>query len=370
MGRGLRGLVAAGVLAVALIAPAGAAQADHQSAKKGMWGPLDFEGRSAFPLYHRLGVGVFQMTLNWRDTVATRPARPTDPSDPAYVWPESIDRAVARGKRHGISVSLLVIRTPAWANGGRDGAWAPTSVRDLADFLAAASRRYPGVDRWMVWGEPTRQANFMPLEPETHPRRLTGRQARAARKYARMLDAGYGALKAADPRDRVIGGNTFTAGAISPRNWIRAMRLRDGSRPRMDLYGHNPFTARRPDLRNPLVNPPTGWADFSDLDAMMRWLDTAGYRDARGRRLKIFVSEFFYPTDHPNHEFNFYVSRRLQAAWLEGVLRIVQATPRIATLGWLSLVDDPPQADGLEVNRGLIDQKGRRKPAFRVFRDG
>ena len=55
---------------------------------------------------------------------------------------------------------------------------------------------------------------------------------------------------------------------------------------------------------------------------------------------------------------------------MRDVLRIVRATPRIATLGWLSLVDDPPRADGLEVNRGLIDQQGRRKPAFRAFRRG
>jgi 3-deoxy-D-arabino-heptulosonate 7-phosphate (DAHP) synthase len=86
--------------------------------------------------------------------------------------------------------------------------------------------------------------------------------------------------------------------------------------------------------------------------------------------MKIFISEFFFPTDHSNHETNFYVTRRLQADWLWGVLRIVQATPRIATLGWLSLVDDPPRADGLEVNRGLIDRKGRRKPAFKVYKRG
>ena len=246
----------------------------------------------------------------------------------------------------------------------------PRSAGDLADFLTAASRRYPGVNRWMVWGEPTRQANFMPLDPETPGKPLTRSEARGRAQYARMLDAGYAALKAADPHDLVIGGNSFTTGDISPRNWIRSMRLRDGSRPRMDLYGHNPFTARRPDLAHPLVKPGTGWADFSDLDTMFEWLDRSGYRDSRGRRLRIFVSEFYFPTDHPNHEINFYVGRTLQARWVRDVLRIVRATPRIATLGWLALVDDPPRPDGREVNRGLIDQQGRRKPAFRAFRRG
>ena len=359
--------LAATALALVL---APAAPAHHQSAKKGMWGPLDFEGRSAFPLYHRLGVGVYEMHLNWRDTAVSRPVDATDPADPAYRWPESIDTAVARGRRHGVAVSLLVMWTPPWANGGRAGNWAPRSVRDLADFLTAAARRYPGVRRWMVWGEPTRRPNFMPLDPETPGERLTAAEARAAHKYARMLDAGYGALKRVNRRNLVIGGNSFTTGDISPLNWIRSMRLRDGSRPRMDLYGHNPFTARRPDLAHPLVRPPWGWADFSDLDTMFGWLDRYGYRDARGRRLRIFVSEFYYATDHPNNEINFYVGRHLQAEWVGDVLRIVRATPRIATLGWLSLVDDPPRSDGLEVNRGLIDQQGRRKPAFHAFRKG
>ena len=370
MGRGIRGLLAAGALALALWAPPGTAQAQQQSARKGMWGPLELDGRSTFPIYRRLGVGVLQMSLSWSETAPTRPADPTDPADPAYRWPEAIDTAVTRGRRHGVSVSLLVMRTPAWANGGRDHAWAPTRAQDLADFLTAASRRYPGVRRWMIWGEPTRQPNFMPLVPETPGERLTPRQARAPRRYARMLDAGYGALKAVDARDLVIGGNTFTTGQVSPRNWLRAMRLRDGSRPRMDLYGHNPFTLRRPDLSRPLAYPGTGYADFSDLDALMRWLDAAGYRDARGERLKIFVSEFFLPTDHPNHEINIHLSRPLQASWLEDALREVRATPRIATFGWLSLVDDPPRPDGLEVNRGLIDRRGRRKPAFPVFARG
>jgi hypothetical protein len=64
-----------------------------------------------------------------------------------------------------------------------------------------------------------------------------------------MLDASYGALKRANRHNIVIGGDTWTGGEISPLNFIRAMRLPNGRRPRMDLYGHNPFTARSPNLR-------------------------------------------------------------------------------------------------------------------------
>ena len=40
-------------------------------------------------------------------------------------------------------------------------------------------------------------------------------------------------------------------------------RLPNGRPPRMDLYGHNPFSYRHPSLRNPPSSPDT--VDFSDL---------------------------------------------------------------------------------------------------------
>jgi hypothetical protein len=243
-------------------------------------------------------------------------------------------------------------------------------VRDLAHFMTAAARRYPRVRRWMVWGEPTRKPNFMPLEHEATALSLTRAEARAPRKYARMLDASYRALKRANPRNLVIGGNTFSTGDITPRNWIRYMRLRDGSRPRMDMYGHNPYTSRRPDLSQPLESRELGVADFSDLDSMMGWLDRFGYRDARGRRLRLFLSEFSWPTDNFNFETNFYVTRELQAEWTAAALKIVRRVPRIATLGWFKLLDDPPREDNRQLNRGLLDYKGVPKPAFYAFRDG
>ena len=75
----------------------------------------------------------------------------------------------------------------------------------------------------------------------------------------------------------------------------------------MDLYGHNPFTLRSPEPPDGPIG--YGYADFSELDALARWLDRYGYRDRRGRRLRLFLSEFTLPTDHCNHEFNFWVPR-------------------------------------------------------------
>ena len=359
-------LLALPALVVAFAVVAGPAEA-RQSKKKAIWGPVQVNGVSQFPIYRDLGAGIYQMTLNWSVAAPSRPARPTDPTDPAYRWPAEVDYALSEARRYGIRVAILLQSTPGWANGGREGRWAPSRPSDYASFAAAASRRYPGVRLWMIWGEPTRRANFKPLFHERRDRPLTRRMRQGPRTYARLLDSAYGALKRVNRRNLVIGGNSFVTGDVSPLNWIKNLRLPNGRRPRMDMYGHNPFSARRPNLRRrPLGH---GFADFSDLDTLARWLDRY-LRRPGGRRLKLYLSEFFIPTDHFNEEFNFYVSRRTAASWLTSALRITRRWSRIYTLGWFSLYDDPPRATNDEVNRGLLDYRGRRKPAYAAFKDG
>jgi hypothetical protein len=274
---------------------------------------------------------------------------------------------VREAKRYGMKVSFLAIGAPPWANGGQAWRWAPKQPGDFANFVTAAAKRYSSVHHWMIWGEPSRRQNWLPLTPETRGKPLNSKQAAAPHLYARILDASYAALKKESRKNLVIGGNTFTTGDISPLNFIRNLKLPNGKRPRMDLYGHNPFTARRPDLKKPPLG--NGFADFSDLDTLAGWLDR--YLPQRGgHKLKIFISEWFLPTDHPNHELNFYVTRATQASWLSSALKIARRWSRISTLAWFSLYDDPPNDNGDEVDRGLIDQQGKKKPSYNAYRKG
>ena len=345
--------------------PAAEARFGHH---KGIWGPVRVDGVSQFPIYKELGAAYYNTSLHWGNTASERPADPRNPSDPAYRWPAELDDAVAEAARHGMSVALTVQRSPQWANGSKPDNWAPKRARDYADFVVAASRRYPRVRRWIIWGEPTRAPNFQPLNGVHPTRRLARRDRRPQRLYAQLLDAAYGALKRESSRNVVIGGNSYNAGDISPFNWIRYLRLPNGKRPRMDLYGHNPFTLRRPRLSRPLYAP--GYADFSDLDTLMGWIDRYLGRDPLGKRMRLWLGEWTVPTDNFNHEFGGYVTRPTQALWTQDVLRIVRRSPRLTTLNWFALYDEVPRPNGDETHRGLIDLQGRRKPAFRAFRRG
>ena len=59
---------------------------------------------------------------------------------------------------------------------------------------------------------------------------------------------------------------TFTVGEVLPRDWLRWMRLPNGKPPRLDVWGHNPFSTRFPKLSDGLLGPK--FYDFNDLDAL------------------------------------------------------------------------------------------------------
>ena len=360
--------------AIATSATAPAEAAPRSFGNKAFWGPTRvIGGKSAFPLYRSMGVSIFETGMSWDLMAPTKPANPRDPADPAYRWPADIDFALAEADRYDMDVLVTVRGAPTWANGDRTAEWAPLRDRDYADFMTAASRRFPGVRFWQVWGEPSSGVTFKPFKEPPYPKPLriplTRAESVAPRRYARLLDSAYVAIKRADKRDVVVGGNTFSGGAILPLDWIRAMRLPSGRPPRMDMFGHNPFTQRPPNLADGQLIPGLGWGDFSDLDLVARYVDR--YQTPRsGRKLKLFLTEFTLNTDRPSTSFNFWVTPAVEAQWVAAALRITRGWRKVYALAWINLYDDPPAEEGNEVRAGLLDWQGRRKPAFKAFKRG
>jgi len=357
--------VLSAVVALAVAAPTAMAS---RTDRKAIWGPVTVNGVSQFPIYNDLGVGIFEMTLNWAADSPNRPRNPRDPRDPAYTWSADIDFALQQAAHYRMHVLLQVSQTPRWANGGRAPNYPPPNSGDLANFLTAAARRYPSVHLWMVWGEPDRKPNFASLVPASPTAsRLTRAQAAAPHLYAQMLDASYGALKRVGRRNLVIGGNTFTTGDIPTRLWIENLRLPNGRPPRMDLYGHNPFCWRAPNLGNPASDPKNDKAswevDFSDLGRLSRLVD--GNLAVPRQHIRLFLSEWMIPTG-PDSELNFYTTRAVQAQWITDAWRLVRSSPFIYALGWIHLYDDPPGGS----MSGLLDDRGRPKPGYYAFKAG
>jgi hypothetical protein len=358
------GILAAGLGAIAerYLGDSGITGPAPQTEKKTMWGPITHENRSLFPTYRDLGVGIYATQIHW-DTTAPkrRPENPTDPKDPAYTWPSYVDFAVEESAKQGIEVMIQIIGAPPWANGGRDWKWSPNNPEDFADFAVATAKRYSNVHLWMVWGEPNRAPNFQPLTPAKRDVGPLNKAERAApTKYAQLLDSSYAVLKELDPSNRIIGGNTYTAagpGDINTYQWIEYLKLPDGSRPRMDLWGHNPYGFRKPDLDDPPSRK--GSVAFGDLDDLTEALDEA-YPD---QELKLYLSEWGVPIGYKDLDLTYSLNREEGEEWIRAGFEIARDWDRIYTLGWVHPVDTPYSS------QGLLNKKGNPKPGYEVYKE-
>ena len=322
---------------------------------KAIWGPAYVNGVNQFPIYKRLGVSIVEEAVNWAYVAPKRPQHPTDPNDPAYLWPSDIQQAVDQARLYHMQVSIQIDGAPPWANGGHPWEWVPHSPADYAAFATATARKYPQVRLWMIWGEPNRSPNFQPMYPAAlSSTTLTPKQQIAPRNYARLLDTAYGAIKQVNPKNLVIGGSTYTTGDISTWAWIKYMKLPNGKPPRMDMYAQNPFSWSDPNFSAPPT--PGGPVEFSDLKRLAAWMD---------RYLKpglpLFLSEFTVPTS-VDEEFNFYVDMPVAVKWVRDALRLSRSWNRIYALGWVHVYDEPPESYG-----GLLTVAGKPKPTFFAF---
>ncbi len=332
-----------------------------------MWVGAAPDGRSLFPVYRDLGVGLYSTVVRW-DWIApdARPADPTNPNDPAYTWPAYVTEAVAEAAKYGIKVQVMILGTPPWANGGKSWQWVPDQPKDFGDFTAAISRRYPTVKHWMIWGEPNRAPNLQPFTPVTKQtaKKLTPAQQVAPRNYAQLLDAAYSSLKGVNTANKVIGGNTYTSSGvddINPYQWIRYMKLPGGARPRMDMWGHNPFGFDVPKLKSLKEKAaPRGTVPFSDLRRLARELD----RNFRGRRLKLFLAEWGVPSGSKDKDLGYGLKPKEAKKWIKAGFGIARKWKRIYTLGWIHLVDTDRSS------MGLLRRSGKRKATFKAYKAG
>lgn len=338
-----------------------------QTSKKLMWGPPFLaDGTSLFPAYRDLGVGIFAVQARWEEIAPKRrPADPRDWRDPAYEWPQYLTDSIREAESYGIEVNLMLMGAPRWANGGRDWMWTPEDPSDFGDFAAAIARRYPSVDLWKVWGEPNRQPNFRPLTPmtleQTDPDyKLTEEQQVAPRKYAEMLDIAYEELKRADPKNIVIGGSTYTSAGednIRPYQWIEYMTLPDGSRPRMDMWGHNPWGNSRPNLDDP--PSPNGTVQFSDVGRLAKALDRAEFP---GGPLKLYLSEWGVPVGFEDKDLLQELDEETAEKWIRAAFRIAK-WKRIYTVGWIHPTDTERNSTG------LLTEDGERKSIYDTYKE-
>ena len=369
LGARCRHLALLAVMAAAMLLPAeaNAASLVGKPLEKAIWGPTRIDGVSQFPTYKDLDVSIYQIQLRWEDVARRgRPADPTNPADRTYRWPEDIDFAIEEAARHGIKVLILIQGTPAWASPDPNWMTPPRDNQDFVNFVTAAARKYPSVRHWMIWGETSKNLKIPGTTYDLPERK------QLARIYADMLDRSYAALKAESSSNLVIGGNTFTTNKISVPGapvpvyeWMRNLRLPNGKPPRMDMWGHNPFTGRITSPRRARRTAARG--DFADLPRFLRQLRRRISRPLR-RPIPVFISEFCLPTG-PNPLFDLELSQAKQASWLRLAFSFARRERYIYSMGWWDLRDASEAVGNNRAYRcGLLDAAGQPKRAYQVFK--
>jgi hypothetical protein len=367
----LRVLVAALAVALLCVPTAGAA--------RGMLvGLLDEaalydEPTSVFPVMEQARTQVLRLNLYWGGRVGvarSRPARATDPADPAYDW-TLYDRTVNFAAQHKIRILFSIYGTPAWANRGAGLNVPPLAISDLNNFAYAAAKRYsglypagdgralPGVKLWLAWNEPN-----LSIGLKRQYRRVGGRWViQSAVDYAKICNAVYNGVHRTLIRgERVACGATAPRGnnqptssrpTVSPLAFMRA--LKSAGLRNFDAYAHHPYYGRK--TETPSSRPSATAVTMGNIGTLITEL-TRLWGNKR-----LWITEYGYQTNPPDRAFG--VSYAQQATYMKQAYAIARKNPRIDMMLWF-LPRDDPNLGGWQ--SGLLTRTGQKKPSFNVFR--
>ena len=331
-----------------------------------------------FPLLRAANTELIRVNLWWgtpNGVAKRRPARASNPDDPAYDW-ATYDRTMQYASAYGQWVVFSIIGTPAWANRSKGWNAAPTNAADLKAFAQAAARRYggsylgedgrvlPKARSWIAWNEPN---NPVFLRPQ-YRKAGSGWVIQSARDYARICNAIVQGVKAVPRSGKVACGVTGPRGnnnpnssrpSVSPLAFLRAMKIAGAKG--FDAYAHHPYYGGPSET--PLSAPPQGkrgQAPTAVTLGNLRVLTTELNRTYGNMR--IWITEYGYQTNPPDSIVG--VSFAKQAQYVKQAYLAARTNARVDMFIWFLLVDEV-RAAGWQ--SGLITAGGRRKPSFKAF---
>ena len=305
--------------------------------------------RCSLNMHADLGVQIIRQALLWKEIERQRGR---------YDW-EHWDRYVTDVARHGIAIMPIIFDAPRWRQqrGRSNGFGAvPPKRAAMANFASRLVRRYgpdgalwrdnPEIPAqpirvWQIWNEPNLPRYWAP-RPN-------------AAEYVKLLQATGNAIRQEDPGAEIVTAgmpDSRLRGVIPLYAYITQM-YEAGARGSFDALAVNAYSETpRGVIRN-----------LEDVRAIMRY-----FRDGS----KIWITELGWGTGGPRYRFR--VNRSEQASLLRQALRKVRENRfRLRIRGFVHYMwqDAEPYGDTPDfwgLHTGLLDKRGREKPAYRVFR--
>jgi hypothetical protein len=349
--------------ALALLGPVSAAHAargmemaieDEDAFVDQKYGPRD----AVLAAAEQLGVTRMRILVQWSRVSDASQSSPS--SDADYYW-GPIDDTIDAAAGYGIRIQLtLTGPAPVYASGNHRIGFPvvkPNPAR-YADFAHAAAAHFKGrVDRYVIWNEPNLPAWLAP-------------NRQSPKLYRALYQAGYSAIKSADPTARVFIGETVPyddpGTATAPLKWLRAVACVNarykrigGCKPlKADGYAHHPYEfLHKPSYHYPgNDNAPIG--SLSRLRVALNKLARAhALSTPRGRPLDIYLTEFGYFVSGKRE-----VPATKRAKWLPQAFTIAERQPRVREMVQYNVVAPPPALS--QFTTGLVNPSGSPLPEF------
>jgi endo-1,4-beta-mannosidase len=258
-------------------------------------------------------------------------------------WSRS-DRIVADTRRAGVSVIFNVEGAPDWAGGRQTGEFS-TDPELYAHFVAKVAARYRGRVRvYELGNEPNLTAYVR------HPDAVT---------YAKILEAAYPAVKAADPSAFVLtaglAGGRDRNGNVGADTYLSEL-YRNGAKGFFDALAFHPYTYPR----LPTEDASAGGRDGRNWSKMLR---VRSIMVQNGDASKpIWITEFGAPTNGPGG-----VSQQQQAAIMQNGFQLWKTYAWGGVICWFDYRDKGTDTSTHKDFFGIITNSGARKASYATY---
>ncbi|MDO9454926.1 glycosyl hydrolase [Nocardioides sp.] len=258
-----------------------------------------------------------------------------------YDW-SATDRVLRAARSHGFQVLAVVGYRPGWAPPLRTVAARSAYAR----FVGRAARRYgSSVAAWELWNEPNLEQSWG-VAPD-------------ARAYAGLVAGAARQLRAHDPGAPVVVGALSPAvdapdgSQVSPMTFLSRFYASGIDRSLFDVVSVHPYSYPA------LPTDDADWNTFHRLPDLHALMTRAG----DGAK-QLWLTEYGAPTGRSSRS----VSRRGQASMVVDAVRQASTLPFVGRLYLYALRDTARRPTDLEANFGLLDHRGRPKPALGALR--
>jgi hypothetical protein len=325
-----------------------------------------WQGDKPFEYARALGVTRIRANLLWAYTMLPDQYNARNKPQAINYYFDQFDQLIDRAAAHGIRVHLsLTGPAPRWANARRASqgqAWYKPDPVAYGEWVRIVAEHFKGrVDRYSIWNEGNWKTWLGPLKA-------------APSIYRKMYVRAYGAIKRADPRAKVLIGETSPymrrGFSTAPLAWLRAVTCvnksyrRKGSCPKLraDGYAHHPYDfGHAPGFQYPGADNVT----IGTLSRLTRALDrlhrSGALRFNGGSRMPVYLTEYGYFASGPRA-----LGARKASRYLRQAYTLALRNPRVRSQ-LQYLLPTLGRRSASTFNTGIVTQTGKRLPQYRAL---